>query len=125
MTFDEYQRAAARTANTSLTRSETMAHNALGLCGEAGECGEHVKKHLFFGRPIDRDAVIKELGDVMWHVARLADDVGVSLSEVAERNIAKLRARYPEGYSHEACAQRADVNEVSACKAPSCRCSCL
>jgi len=57
-----------------------------------------VKKHLFHGHPIDHDKMVKEIGDVLWYVAFAARAVGVSLDEVAERNVAKLRARYPEQF---------------------------
>ncbi len=102
MTFDEYQEAARRTLSVTLDERERLAMTALGLVGEAGECSEVIKKHLFHGHPLDRAAVTKELGDVLWYIAMLADVCGLSLSVIAAQNIAKLQARYPEGFSTQA-----------------------
>lgn len=72
---------------------------ALGLCGEAGEVAEKIKKIIRSGRrvhdvtPQERTEIIKEIGDVLWYVANLSADLGVTLEEVAERNIAKLSDR--------------------------------
>jgi NTP pyrophosphatase (non-canonical NTP hydrolase) len=101
MTFDEYQDLADRTRNKDLTLEQCLAMTGLGLGGEAGEAQDLVKKHLFHGHALDKEKLTKELGDVLWYVAVMANVIGVSLSEVAARNIAKLRARYPEGFSVE------------------------
>jgi len=66
---------------------------ALGLCGEAGEVGEKIKKHYRDAVPLDKDAVALELGDVLWYVAQVARLVGFSLQEVARLNVEKLQAR--------------------------------
>lgn len=96
--LNEYQQEAMRTAGE---RKDDLACHALGIAGEAGEVADLFKKHLFHGHDLDRDKVIKELGDVLWYVAVLAQRMGVQLSTVAERNIAKLRERYPDGFSSE------------------------
>ena len=70
----------------------------MGLCGESGEAIEIVKKHMFHGRELDRDALIKELGDVAWYIARAADALEVPMEEIFQRNIEKLRKRYPDGF---------------------------
>jgi NTP pyrophosphatase (non-canonical NTP hydrolase) len=108
MTLDEYQHLAARTIGTR-TPTDQLSNMALGLAGEAGETADMLKKHLFHGKPLDADAVIKELGDVLWYVAGMATAIGASLDEVAQRNVEKLRTRYPDGFSAEASAKRADV----------------
>jgi NTP pyrophosphatase (non-canonical NTP hydrolase) len=108
MTLDDYQQLAARTLRPDQTPEERLANAALGLTGEAGEVAEHVKKHLFHGTPLDRDAVVKELGDCLWYVAALAGVLGVSLAEVGAANIEKLRRRYPEGFSAERSRSRAE-----------------
>lgn len=106
MDLNEYQRLAGRTANKSLSEKDTLAQDALGVAGEAGECADLVKKHLFHGHPLDRDKLVKELGDILWYVSQLAADVGVTLDEVAERNIEKLRSRYPAGFTEKASLER-------------------
>lgn len=99
MTFDEYQQLARRTITHDLAERERLTMTALGLVGEAGECSEIVKKHVFHQHPLDRTALEKELGDVLWYVAMLADTCGLSLDDVVAHNIAKLLARYPDGFS--------------------------
>jgi NTP pyrophosphatase (non-canonical NTP hydrolase) len=109
MTLDEYQQFAARTIGIR-TQADQLSNMALGLAGEAGETADMLKKHLFHGKPLDVDEVIKELGDVMWYVAGMATAIGASLDDVAQRNVDKLRQRYPNGFSTEASARRVDVS---------------
>jgi NTP pyrophosphatase (non-canonical NTP hydrolase) len=101
VTFDEFQTECERTARAGVP-AERLANFALGLAGETGEVCEPLKKHLFHGRDLDRDALAKELGDVLFYVSALASTLGLSLDDVAAANIAKLRARYPDGFSVEA-----------------------
>lgn len=102
MTFDDYQALAERTANPTMPQADRLTNFALGLAGEAGETVDYLKKVLFHGHPLDRSTLEKELGDVLWYVATLATSVGLSLDAVASANIAKLKARYPDGFSPEA-----------------------
>lgn len=96
--FHRYDAAVARTMATAPGDTSALAHWALGLAGEAGEVCEPIKKHCFNGRDLDRDALAAELGDVLWYLSALAQSIGSSLAEVAARNVAKLEARYPDGY---------------------------
>jgi NTP pyrophosphatase (non-canonical NTP hydrolase) len=93
--FDAYQRDAARTTNPALTADHRLLDAAAGLAEEAGEVLSHVRKHVMQGRALDRDAVALELGDALWCLAIAADTLGLSLHDVAQRNIEKLRSRYP------------------------------
>lgn len=100
MTFHDYQELARRTQNPDLSPRERLEHALWGLTSEVGEiCGIHQKTHQ--GHPLDMALVGKELGDTLWFVAELCDVYGYSMSEIAERNIAKLRKRYPAGFSAE------------------------
>jgi NTP pyrophosphatase (non-canonical NTP hydrolase) len=101
MHLSDYQDLAARTLGRDRTHEQQLANAALGLTGEAGETAELIKKHLFHATPLDRDAVIKELGDCLWYIAAFATVLDIPLSEIAERNIDKLRRRYPEGFDPE------------------------
>lgn len=101
MTINEYQRLALTTLNPALNEKDVLINGVMGLCGEAGEAIDIVKKHLAQGHELDRDALIKELGDVAWYLAETAYALGVPLEEVCQRNIDKLKARYPEGFSSE------------------------
>jgi NTP pyrophosphatase (non-canonical NTP hydrolase) len=98
--LNDYQAQAARTRNQEHAPGDkgVMAINALGIAGEAGEVAELVKKHIGHGHVLDVERVKKELGDVLWYVAAIATDVCIELDDVAATNIAKLRARYPEGF---------------------------
>jgi NTP pyrophosphatase (non-canonical NTP hydrolase) len=97
--LDDYQDAAARTINPALTDDQRLLDAAAGLAEEAGEVLSHVRKHVMQGRPLDREAVVKELGDALWCLAIVARTLDVPLSEVAARNLEKLEARYPDGFS--------------------------
>ena len=101
MTLNEYQRLAMITLNPALDREAVLLNGVMGLCGESGEAIDLMKKHLAQGHPLDRDALIKELGDIAWYLAETAHALDVPLEEVCRRNIDKLKARYPEGFSAE------------------------
>jgi len=91
MTFDEYAAHAARTSNAE----SDIVNGALGLAGEAGEVVELIKKHRYHGRDLDLDALKKEIGDVLWYLAEIATQAGLSLDDCAAHNLAKLRERHP------------------------------
>jgi len=65
-----------------------------GIGGEAGEVIEPIKKHVFHGKDLDRAALSKEIGDVMWYLAVLAHEIGYPLSQIMSENVAKLEARH-------------------------------
>lgn len=104
-TFDEYQKRAALTA-VYPHRGEMagLTYCTLGLAGEAGELANKVKKVLRDSggvlSPETMVALVAELGDVLWYCAELAANLGLPLSAVAERNLAKLQARRVAGTVH-------------------------
>ena len=98
MTVNEYQKMALTTLNPALDKQDVLINGVMGLCGESGEAIDIVKKHLAQGHPLDREGLIKELGDVAWYLAETAYALDISLEEVFQRNIDKLKARYPEGF---------------------------
>ena len=106
--FDAYQKEAERTGNAG-TLEERACNYAMGLVGEAGEACDLLKKWVFHEHPRDIDKLTKELGDVLWYVAMLCSTYGIPLSTVASQNVAKLRARYPDGFSVQASRTRADI----------------
>jgi NTP pyrophosphatase (non-canonical NTP hydrolase) len=101
MTPNEYQKLAMTTLNPNLSRQDVLLNGVMGLCGEAGEAIDLVKKHLHQGHQLDTEKLIKELGDVAWYLAETAWALDVPLEEVLEGNIQKLRSRYPEGFATE------------------------
>ncbi len=99
--FNEYQEATRRTASAGQadpTPPLRIAVLALGLVGEAAEAAEMIKKWAGHGVPFELDKLKKELGDLLWYLSRLADEHGISLQDVADANIEKLKARYPDGF---------------------------
>ena len=101
MTGNEYQKLAMSTLNPALSKKDVLINGVMGLCGEAGEAIDIVKKHLHQGHELDREKLIKELGDIAWYLAETAYALDIELDEVLEGNIAKLKARYPEGFDTE------------------------
>ena len=101
MTANEYQELALTTLNPELSRRDVLINGVMGLCGEAGETIDLVKKYLHQGHTLDRDGLKKELGDIAWYLAETAWALGFSLEEVLEANLEKLKARYPEGFDPE------------------------
>ena len=101
MTINEYQKLAMTTLNPELDQKDVLINGVMGLCGESGEAIDIVKKHLAQGHPLDRDKLVKELGDIAWYLAETATALDVTLEEVLEGNIEKLRKRYPEGFDKE------------------------
>jgi NTP pyrophosphatase (non-canonical NTP hydrolase) len=92
-----YRDAVLRTAGSR----DNKVMGVMGLCGEAGEVADVIKKQMFHGHPIDKAAMMKELGDVRWYLEYLADCYGLTMREIEEANMAKLAKRYPEGFSEE------------------------
>lgn len=114
MDFNEYHKAAYRTLEGN-PFEQWLSLGVIGLAGETGEVCEVVKKHLFHGATLDRAKLVKELGDVLWYLAAIASAENISLQEVAETNIAKLLARFPEGFTGTAAQAKADetINPVT------------
>ena len=98
MTANAYQKLAMTTLNPALSRKEILINGVMGLCGESGEAIDIVKKHLFQGHELDRQALSKELGDIAWYLAETAYALDIPLDAILKSNIAKLKERYPEGF---------------------------
>jgi len=98
MTFDEYQDQALTTVNPLLDLSQQMIDGAMGLCGEAGETIELIKKHLGQGHQLSLSAVAEELGDTLWYMAEIANSLGIRLDKIAQKNLQKISRRYPDGF---------------------------
>jgi len=94
MSLNEYQNAAAKTA--MYKTAHQILYPALGLAGEAGEVANKVKKMLR-DNDFDRDAIVAEVGDVLWYIAALSRDLNVSLQDIALGNIEKLYGRKERG----------------------------
>ena len=103
MTFNEYQERSRKTALYP-DKDHSFIYPTLGLTGEAGEVAEKVKKILRDDNGVVTDAkraeITKELGDVIWYVAQIATEFGLSLDEVARANSEKLESRMDRGTLH-------------------------
>ena len=100
MTFEEYQKESRRTALYP-NKDNNFVYPTLGLSGEAGEVAEKIKKVLRDkGGVMDdatREEIKKELGDVLWYVAQIASELGLSMEDIADTNIKKLLSRLERG----------------------------
>ena len=100
MNFNEYQKAALRTAK-EMDNCKQLMNAALGICGEGGEVADMVKKAAFQGHKLNVSHVAKELGDVLWYLAICAHAIGFDFEEIARMNVDKLKKRYPDGFESE------------------------
>lgn len=106
MTINEYQKLALTFLNPALCEKDILINGVMGLCGEAGETIDIVKKHLAQGHPLDKERLARELGDIAWYLAETAYVLGYSLEEIFQMNINKLQTRYPNGFSSDASINR-------------------
>ena len=98
MDLDQYQEVASKTA--VFPTDNSLMYLTLGLCGEAGEVAEKIKKHIRDSGSLQntypihyKEALIRELGDVLWYLANLANELNVKLNKVARLNIEKIQKR--------------------------------
>jgi NTP pyrophosphatase (non-canonical NTP hydrolase) len=97
--FYEYEQLINKTAIYPESGKGTpmaLAYCALGTVGEAGEYSEKIKKLIRDGK-LDKPLAAKELGDVLWYVTRSANELGYTLTDIAEINIVKLLDRQERG----------------------------
>ena len=90
------------------TTTIRLMHAKDGIVTEAGEIATQLKKHIFYGKPLDKVNLIEEMGDLFWYLALMCDVLGIPFEQVWDLNIAKLRARYGDKFSEA----RADVRDL-------------
>ena len=98
MTINEYQKLAMTTLNPALNKKDVLINGVMGLCGESGEAIDIVKKWLAQGHELDKEKLVKELGDICWYLAETATALDLSLEDIMAANIEKLKKRYPDGF---------------------------
>ena len=98
MNVNEYQQKAMRTLNPSLNQKDVLINSVMGLCGESGEAIDIVKKWLMQGHELDKEHLMKELGDVAWYLAEAATALEVPLETIFQTNLDKLEKRFPQGF---------------------------
>lgn len=92
--LNTFQMAAMRTVDPRLQLHEIVCMCGLGIGGESGELVDPIKKMMFHGKPLDREHMLLEMGDMLWYVAVLANTCGYTLQQVANANEAKLSNRH-------------------------------
>lgn len=100
LTLNEYQQAARRTMNPALNSEETFFHAIHGMAAEVGEIHSLYQK-FYQGHEVDAEHIMKEVGDLLWMIAEFCTVHGWELADVAQKNIDKLLARYPDGFKVE------------------------
>lgn len=83
-----------------------LLHGSIGACTEAGEMIDALKKHIYYGKPLDKVNLLEECGDLLWYCSIIMDALGASYQEVMQTNIEKLAARYPDKFSEESAINR-------------------
>lgn len=112
--FSKYQKESSATSGAFqdlYSEQARLAIAGLGLAGESGEVVDYLKKVVGHGHKLEKDKLVKELGDVLWYVAEICSAIKVDMGDVAQHNIDKLRARYPKGFSKERSINRAEYAE--------------
>lgn len=106
----EYQEKALRTESNDFEairqrlhdeKTIRLLHVGIGMATEAAEILDALKKHIFYGKPLDEVNISEEIGDSQWYAAIGADALGTTLPNIQETNINKLIARYPAKFTEE------------------------
>jgi NTP pyrophosphatase (non-canonical NTP hydrolase) len=106
MEIKEYQKLAEVTSSLKDSRDDLVSYrnqgrvlmSLLGLAGETGETIDYLKKVIYHSHAMDKEKLIREIGDITWYVSELCSALNIDLSTVLDKNISKLKARYPEGF---------------------------
>jgi NTP pyrophosphatase (non-canonical NTP hydrolase) len=103
MNFDQYQEEARKTAIYPNV-GNNFIYPTLGLCGESGEVAEKIKKVIRDNNGILTDTkteeIAKELGDVLWYIANICEELNIRMDKVALLNLSKLKKRQEENKVH-------------------------
>jgi NTP pyrophosphatase (non-canonical NTP hydrolase) len=110
MNAKEYKQQALRTESNDFSSIKSrmassdsirLLHAAMGMQTEVAEFTDMLKKHIFYGKPLDLINLKEELFDTTWYMAIALDVLEGSFEEGFQKNIDKLKARYPEKFSEE------------------------
>lgn len=109
MNSNEYLQEVKRTCAASFHADKVpvdVLHGAVGAATEAGELLDAVKKSLFYGKTFDRVNAKEEVGDMLWYMGVICNELGFTLEEAMQTNVDKLRARYPGQFTESAALNR-------------------
>lgn len=91
--------------------SPELMHAMLGITSESGEVADQFKRHLIYGKELDTINLMEEIGDLFWYCAILSKHIGIPFEVIMDRNIAKLKARYPDKFTKDSAINRNHENE--------------
>ncbi|MBQ7668089.1 MAG: nucleoside triphosphate pyrophosphohydrolase family protein [Clostridia bacterium] len=100
MELNEYQKLAMVTKKEWGNTNAELIDVGLGITGEAGEVSDLIKKYHAGVKELDMESLKLELGDVLWYVAEACDALNISIDEVANMNIEKLRKRHGDKFNN-------------------------
>jgi NTP pyrophosphatase (non-canonical NTP hydrolase) len=102
MKSTEYFKHVKRTESPTIsTVNNRILHGAIGIGTEAGEVLDAIKKSMFYGRSLNLVNLKEELGDLLWYMGLIADEIGTTFEQLMDENIIKLKTRYPEQFTPE------------------------
>lgn len=78
-----------------------VLHGVMGVVKEASEVMDILEKHIFFGKPLELERMLDEIGDTNYYMGMLIDSVGLTYEDTFEYNSMKLNKRYPNGFDPE------------------------
>lgn len=110
MNFKEYQEKASRTLADLKKPLMNQLHMIVGMVTESSELADAYKKHFAYGKELDVVNVEEEIGDLLWYVANFCTMMNFDMSNIMQKNINKLEARYPEKFTQEDAINR-DLNK--------------
>lgn len=117
MDIETYQKSCKRTypsfeqdlqTEKRIGRIAILLHAHLGISSEAGEFADAIKKYCIYGKPLDIENLVEELGDLLWYISLASDALNYSIPTIMEMNINKLRIRYPEKFTEQDALERKD-----------------
>lgn len=96
-------------ATMRMTEYADLLHGSMGVMTESGELLDAVKKFIFYGKDLDVVNIEEEIGDIMWYIAIICKSLKLDLQTILEKNISKLKKRYPEKFTEDKALNR-DLN---------------
>jgi NTP pyrophosphatase (non-canonical NTP hydrolase) len=85
-----------------------LIHAVMGICGEAGELLDSIKKTTIYNKELDIDNIVEELGDLEFYMEMLRQEIDLTREFILIKNISKLEKRYPTQYSDKDALERKD-----------------
>ncbi len=113
MNLNDYQKLTKKTAKEFENSEKEIMTWGLGVAGEAGDVAGCIKKTYSHGND-QKEGIKENLGDTLWYIAMICNFFNWDLEEILEKNIEKLKRRYPEGFTEKAASRggsRVDWNE--------------